>query len=200
MSAPLKASRWTSPKPSQRTLTGMSTAMAAPSAAPEAVPSTYGSASGLRSRPWNVVPATANAGADDGGRQHARQAQVDDDGLGRGRPAGGHRPAEVLRQDADRVADGHGDVAERDPGHDGHRQCRQCPESDRYRSTTQGAEPADPDIPGPAELGAVNHVRCIITASRRASATIAFFNPRRLAICIAQALSPDHFFECPSML
>ena len=35
--------------------------MAAPSAAPDAVPSTYGSASGLRSRPWNVTPATASA-------------------------------------------------------------------------------------------------------------------------------------------
>jgi hypothetical protein len=43
------------------------------------------------------------------------------------------------------------------------------------------------------------HMRCMITASRRASATIAFFIPRRLAICIAQALSHDHFFEC-SML
>ena len=39
---------------------GMSTAIAAPSAAPDAVPSTYGSASGLRSRPWNVAPATAS--------------------------------------------------------------------------------------------------------------------------------------------
>ena len=38
----------------------MSTAIAAPSAAPDAVPSTYGSASGLRSRPWNVAPATAS--------------------------------------------------------------------------------------------------------------------------------------------
>src|SRR6202163_4955211 len=38
-------------------------------------------------------------------------------------------------------------------------------------------------------------MRCIITANRRASATIAFFIPRRLAICIAQALSQDHFFE-----
>jgi hypothetical protein len=36
-------------------------------------------------------------------------------------------------------------------------------------------------------------MRCMITASRRAKATIAFFNPRRLAICIAQALSQDHF-------
>jgi hypothetical protein len=38
-------------------------------------------------------------------------------------------------------------------------------------------------------------MRCMITASRRASATIAFFIPRRLATCIAQALSHDHFFE-----
>jgi len=38
-------------------------------------------------------------------------------------------------------------------------------------------------------------MRCIITASRRARATIAFFIPRRRAICIAQALSHDHFFE-----
>jgi hypothetical protein len=38
-------------------------------------------------------------------------------------------------------------------------------------------------------------MRCMITASRRASATIAFFIPRRLAICIAQVLSHDHFFE-----
>ena len=42
-------------------------------------------------------------------------------------------------------------------------------------------------------------MRCMITANRRAKATIAFFFPRRLAICIAQALSHDHFFEC-SML
>src|ERR1700683_4591425 len=39
------------------------------------------------------------------------------------------------------------------------------------------------------------HIRCRITANRRARATIAFFIPRRLAICIAQALSHDHFFE-----
>jgi hypothetical protein len=38
-------------------------------------------------------------------------------------------------------------------------------------------------------------MRCIITASRRASATIAFFSPRCLAIFIAQALSQDHFVE-----
>ena len=38
-------------------------------------------------------------------------------------------------------------------------------------------------------------MRCMITASRRAKATIAFFIPRRLAICIAQALSQDHFFD-----
>jgi hypothetical protein len=34
-----------------------------------------------------------------------------------------------------------------------------------------------------------------MTANRRASATIAFFMPRRLAICTAQALSQDHFFD-----
>jgi hypothetical protein len=39
------------------------------------------------------------------------------------------------------------------------------------------------------------HIRCMITANRRANATIAFFIPRRLAICMAQALSQDHFFE-----
>src|SRR5271169_5672010 len=38
-------------------------------------------------------------------------------------------------------------------------------------------------------------MRCMITANRRARATIAFFIPRRLAICIAQALSQDHFLE-----
>ena len=43
-------------------------------------------------------------------------------------------------------------------------------------------------------------MRCMITANRRAKATIAFFIPRRLAICIAQALSQDHLFECSSML
>ena len=40
-------------------------------------------------------------------------------------------------------------------------------------------------------------MRCIITASRRARATIAFFIPRRLAICIAQALSQDHYAPIP---
>ena len=39
------------------------------------------------------------------------------------------------------------------------------------------------------------HMRCIITASRRASATMAFFCPRRLAMFIAHAFSHDHF--CP---
>ena len=38
-------------------------------------------------------------------------------------------------------------------------------------------------------------MRCMITANRRARATIAFLIPRRLAICIAQALSYDHFFD-----
>ena len=38
-------------------------------------------------------------------------------------------------------------------------------------------------------------IRCMITANLRARATIAFFMPRRLTICMAQALSQDHFFE-----
>jgi len=44
------------------------------------------------------------------------------------------------------------------------------------------------------------HMRCRTTANRRASATIAFFNPRRLAICIAHALSQDHFTERTSTI
>ena len=44
------------------------------------------------------------------------------------------------------------------------------------------------------------HTRCMITANRRASATIAFLIPRCLAIFIAQALSQDHFVERTSML
>ena len=42
-------------------------------------------------------------------------------------------------------------------------------------------------------------MRCMITAKRRASATIAFFIPRCLAIFIPQALSQDHFAERNSM-
>src|SRR5215831_6809377 len=44
------------------------------------------------------------------------------------------------------------------------------------------------------------HTRCMITANRRASATIAFFIPRCLATFIAQALSQDHFVERTNML
>jgi len=36
------------------------------------------------------------------------------------------------------------------------------------------------------------HMRCMITANLRASATMAFFIPRRVAIFMAQALSHDH--------
>ena len=43
-------------------------------------------------------------------------------------------------------------------------------------------------------------MRCMITANRRASATMARFMPRRRAIFIAQALSQDHLVECTSML
>ncbi len=38
----------------------------------------------------------------------------------------------------------------------------------------------------------LTQMRCLITANQRARATIAFFIPRRLAICTAQALSQDH--------
>ena len=41
----------------------------------------------------------------------------------------------------------------------------------------------------------LTQMRCMMTAKRRASATIALFMPRRLAICIAQALSHDHFLD-----
>jgi hypothetical protein len=43
-------------------------------------------------------------------------------------------------------------------------------------------------------------MRCMITANRRASATIAFFIPRCLAIFMAQALSQDHFAKRTSMM
>ena len=43
-------------------------------------------------------------------------------------------------------------------------------------------------------------MRCMITANRRARATIAFLSPRCLAIFIAQALSQDHFAERTSMI
>ena len=43
------------------------------------------------------------------------------------------------------------------------------------------------------------HMRCMITARRRAKATIAFFIPRCLAIFIAQALSQDHLLVRVSM-
>jgi hypothetical protein len=40
----------------------------------------------------------------------------------------------------------------------------------------------------------------MITANRRASATIALFIPRSLAIFMAQALSQDHFAVRTSMI
>jgi hypothetical protein len=43
-------------------------------------------------------------------------------------------------------------------------------------------------------------MRCMITANRRARATIAFFIPLCLATFIAQAFSQDHFDEWNSML
>jgi hypothetical protein len=43
-------------------------------------------------------------------------------------------------------------------------------------------------------------MRCMITAKRRASATMAFFIPRCLAIFMAHALSQDHFAKRTSMI
>ena len=64
----------------------------------------------------------------------------------------------------------------------------------------------DPELPlrrcsfsGPSELSAINPDAMHNHANRRASATIAFFIPRCLAIFIAQALSQDHFAERSSM-
>ena len=64
----------------------------------------------------------------------------------------------------------------------------------------------DPERPHAAAASLVHlnsvpsvQMRCIITAKRRASATIAFFIPRCLAIFIAQALSQDHFADRNSM-
>ena len=47
------------------------------------------------------------------------------------------------------------------------------------------------NVPGPAELGAVNPYAVHDHGQLRASATIAFFIPRCLAIFMAQALSQD---------
>ncbi len=46
------------------------------------------------------------------------------------------------------------------------------------------------NFPGRSKLRAINPDAVQITAKRRASATIARFRPRRLAICIAQAFDP----------
>ena len=43
-------------------------------------------------------------------------------------------------------------------------------------------------------------MRCMITAKRRASATMAFFIPRCLAIFMAHALSQDHFAKRTSTI
>ena len=66
--------------------------------------------------------------------------------------------------------------------------------------------PFDPERPHAAAASLVHlnsvpsvQMRCIMTAKRRASATIAFFIPRCLAIFIAQALSQDHFAERNNM-
>ena len=50
-------------------------------------------------------------------------------------------------------------------------------------------------FPGPSELGAVSPDAMHNHGQPSCQSTIAFFIPRRLAICIAQALSQDHFFD-----
>ena len=45
-------------------------------------------------------------------------------------------------------------------------------------------------------IQATKRAHLIHRPARDIMATIAFFIPRRLAICMAQALSQDHFFEC----
>ena len=50
-------------------------------------------------------------------------------------------------------------------------------------------------VSGPAELSSVNPDAVHDHGQPAGQRTIAFFIPRRLAICIAQALSQDHFFE-----
>src|ERR1035437_2925890 len=51
------------------------------------------------------------------------------------------------------------------------------------------------DLPGPTELSAINPYAVHDHGQPARQGPIAFFIPRRLAICIAQALSHDHFFE-----
>jgi hypothetical protein len=63
-----------------------------------------------------------------------------------------------------------------------------------------GFHAADSLFSGPSELSTVNPYAVHDNGQPARSATIAFFIPRRLAICIAQALSQDHFVERSSML
>ena len=121
----------------------MSTAIAAPSAAPDAVPSTYGSASGLRSRPWNVAPATARPGPDDHRREDPRQAQVPDDRLGRRRPGPIDVEAEQpLGEDAERVAGRDRDRAEPDAEHERDGEGDEPPDPEEDRATTGAPDQA----------------------------------------------------------
>ena len=77
---------------------------AAPSEAPAAVPMMYGSAIGLRSSAWNTVPAHGQPGADQHGGQDPRQADLEEDRLGAGRPRlGDGRPSSRWAEDRDGV-------------------------------------------------------------------------------------------------
>jgi hypothetical protein len=77
------------------------------------------------------------------------------------------------------------DVGARAWVHPGHLAVRSEPRARRRGQRTLSAINAasaqlPPNMPS-------THMRCMITANRRARATIAFFIPRRLATCIAQA-------------
>jgi hypothetical protein len=86
--------------------------------------------------------------------------------------------------------------------------CRQTVGAGNWRAATSHRPLAWSVVPPPGPNAAAaacslvlrnslpsTHIRCMITANRRAGATIALFIPRCLAICIAQALSHDHFLE-----
>ena len=55
-------------------------------------------------------------------------------------------------------------------------------------------------VSGPAELGAVDPDTVHDHGQSTRQCDDRLFLPRRLAICIAHALSQDHFFTCTSML
>ena len=85
------------------------------------------------------------AEAHDQGREHARQAQLHDDGLRRLRPGLGHGPAQqVAGQDGDGVSGRDGDGAQGDARHDRDHQHDQADQAQHHRATAQLLEAAGP--------------------------------------------------------